>query len=337
MTMPILTILFALLWSIQSCFMLQFDVTVAQDGSGNFTTIFDAISTAPNLGSQRYYIQIRAGVYEENVIIETQKTNIVLIGEGMVNTIITGNRSFIGGFKTYDTATVRILADGFIAKDITFQNSAGPSMMQAVALMSKSNSSAYYRCRFLGYQDTLYAKEGTQFYRECEIYGTVDFIFGDAVAVLQNCYIYARKPLPGQSNTITAQGRESTDDVGAISIHNCTIKAASDLQENSTIETYLGRPWKNYSRTIIMQSHLEGLIDPRGWSEWEGRKSGLDTLYYGEYQNRGPGAATKDRVKWPGYKVITSPIEAAKFTVRELIKGDTWIPSTGIPFLPDLI
>ncbi|KAF8387678.1 hypothetical protein HHK36_026332 [Tetracentron sinense] len=322
--------------NIQGFSTLQFDVIVDRDGSGNFTKISDAISSAPNLSSRHYYIKIRAGVYVENIFIEDHKTNIVLIGDGMDHTIITGNRSFDGGFKTYDTATVGIRGNGFIARDITFENAAGPNNMQAVALMSESNSSAYYKCRFLGYQDTLYAKNGRQFYRECEIYGTVDFIFGNAAVVLQNSKIYARKPLLGQSNTITAQGRESRDNVGGTSIQNCTIKPApgSDLRQ---VETYLGRPWKKFSRTVILQSQLDGIINPQGWSEWDGRASGLDTLYYGEYQNRGPGANTKDRVNWPGYKIITSSTEAAKFTVREFIQGNTWIPSTGIPFLPDLI
>ncbi|KAF8387669.1 hypothetical protein HHK36_026323 [Tetracentron sinense] len=332
--MPILTILFVLLLSIQGFSTIQFDVIVDRDGSGNFTKISDAISSAPNLSSRHYYIQIRAGVYVENIFIEDHKTNIVLIGEGMDNTIISGNRSFAGGFRTYQSATVGIRGDGFVAQDITFENVAGPNNMQAVALMSESNSSAYYKCRFLGYQDTLYAKIGRQFYRECEIYGTIDFIFGDAAVVLQNSKIYARRPLLGQSNTITAQGRDSSTGGGGISIHNCTIMAASNL---SQVETYLGRPWKKFSRTIVLQSQLDGIINPRGWSEWEGRASGLDTLYYGEYQNRGPGADTKDRVKWPGYRILTSSTEAAKFTVREFIQGNTWIPLTGIPFLPDLI
>ncbi|XP_062145019.1 pectinesterase 2-like [Alnus glutinosa] len=226
-----------------------------------------------------------------------------------------------------------IHADGFVAKFISFENTAGAENMQAVALASESSYSAYYRCRFIGFQDTLYAKREIQFFRECEIYGTVDFIFGDARVVFQNCKILARKPLPGQSNTITAQGRESTESIGGFVIHNCTLTAAPDLlTSNYPVKTYLGRPWKDYSRTVIMESFLDVLIDAQGWLEWEGKPTRSNTLYYVEYNNQGPSADTYNRVNWTGYRVISSPMEAIAFTVRTFISGDTWIPSTEVPY-----
>jgi pectinesterase len=103
----------------------------------------------------------------------------------------------------------------------------------------------------------------------------------------------------------------------------------------STFKTYLGRPWKKYSRTVYLNSFLDDLIDPAGWLEWDGTFA-LDTLYYGEYNNRGPGSNTAGRVKWAGYKVITSTTEASQFTVRQFIQGNEWLSPTGIPFFPDL-
>jgi pectinesterase len=144
---------------------------------------------------------------------------------------------------------------------------------------------------------------------ESEIYGTVDFIFGEATVVFQNCKILARKPLPGQSNTITAQGRDSTNGIGGFVIHNCTLTATPDLlTSNYPVKTYLGRPWKDYSRTVIMESFLDVLIDAQGWLEWEGKPTRSNTLYYVEYNNRGPGADTSDRVNWTGYRVISDRI-----------------------------
>ena len=185
---------------------------------------------------------------------------------------------------------------GFVAQDITFENVAGPYKNQAVALTNQAPHSAFFRCSFSGYQDTLYAKEEVQFFRECEIYGTVDFIFGKANVVFQNCVIYACNPLPGQSNTITAQGRQLQSDKDGTVIHNCTITAAKDLRQNiSKVKTYLGRPWGSHSRTVIMQSFLDDNINPHGWLNWTGHK--LDQPYYAEFDNRGPGANTNARVK----------------------------------------
>ncbi|KZV55218.1 putative pectinesterase/pectinesterase inhibitor 25 [Dorcoceras hygrometricum] len=251
----------------------------------------------------------------------------------MNNTKITGNKGAKMGLQTMDTATVRILADGFLARDLTFENTAGPEMEQAVALSNIGDHTAFYRCRFLGYQDTLNPHTGTQFYRDCEIYGTVDFIFGKAKVVFQNCHIYARKPLPGQSNTITAQGRETPFADSGTVMQNCSFSGTPDLLQDLNVKTFLGRPWKNHSTTVIMQSSLDKLIDPRGWLEWEGVS--LDKVYNAEYNNRGPGAITNQRVKWS--RVITSRAEAEKFTVRNFIDGENWIGYTGIPYYADLL
>ena len=225
---------------------------------------------------------------------------------------------------------------GFIARGITFRNTAGPSNHQAVALRSGADLSVFYRCGFEGYQDTLYVHSQRQFYKECYIYGTVDFIFGNAAVVFQNCMIYARKPIIGQQNTVTAQGRTDSNQNTGISIHDSRVMAASDLiPVLSSVKTYLGRPWKEYSRTVYLQTYLDTLVDPAGWLEWNGNFA-LSTLYYGEYKNIGPRSSTSQRVKWGGYHVITSASVASQFTVENLIGGKSWLPATGVPFVAGL-
>ncbi|KAF7148610.1 hypothetical protein RHSIM_Rhsim03G0038100 [Rhododendron simsii] len=317
--------------------IMDIDVTVAKDGSGNFSKVQEAINHAPNFSPRRYKIQIREGIYIENITVPEHKINLMLVGDGMDKTTISGNRSTAGGTTpTYQTATAAIEGQGFVACDITFQNTAGPQDDRAVALRVEANHSAFYRCRFKGYQDTLYTRRESQFFRDCEIYGTVDIIFGDSSAVFQNCIIYALKPLVLQKNTITAQKREYPKENSGIIIHNCTIMASPELrQQGSKFKTFLGRPWGNFSRTIILQSFLDNLIDPGGWLEWEGKGHSVDKVDYAEYENRGPGASTVGRVKWA--RVINSSGEATKFTVRNFIEGDTWIPSIGIPYFLDLM
>lgn len=222
--------------------------------------------------------------------------------------------------------------EGFIARGITFRNTAGPQNHQAVALRSGSDLSVFYRCGFDGYQDTLYVHSQRQFYKECYIYGTVDFIFGNAAVVFQNCMIYARKPMDKQKNMVTAQGRDDPNQNTGIVIHNSRIMASADLKPVlSSFKTFLGRPWKKYSRTVYIKNYMESLVDPAGWFEWDGNFA-LDTLYYGEYQNSGPGSSTSGRVKWGGYRVITSQTEASKFSVANFIAGKSWLPATNVPF-----
>ncbi|KAG2697500.1 hypothetical protein I3760_07G109500 [Carya illinoinensis] len=313
-----------------------YDLVVATDGTGNFTTIGDAVAAAPNSSTTRFVIYIKAGAYFENVEVERKKTNLMFIGDGVGKTIVKASRNVVDGWTTFRSATVAVVGDGFIAKGITFENSAGPSKHQAVALRSSADLSAFYQCSFVAYQDSLYVHSLRQFYRDCDIYGTIDFIFGNAAVVLQNCNLYARKPNENQRNIFTAQGREDPNQNTGISILNCKVTAASDLiPVKSSFETYLGRPWKEYSRTVFLKSYIDDLVDPAGWLEWNGTFA-LSTLYYGEYMNRGPGSNTSARVTWPGYRVINSSTEASQFTVGAFLQGNEWLNSTAIPYYVNL-
>ena len=172
-----------------------------------------------------------------------------------------------------------------------------------------------------------------QFYRDCKIFGTVDFIWGNAAIVIQNCRILVRKPLQGQANMITAQGRDDPFQNTGISIMDSQIQAAPDFRPvYHSFETYLGRPWQQYARVAIMKTYIEGLVNPLGWSPWDNSGAGEKTCYFGEYMNTGAGSSTKSRVKWPGFHVITNTNEANQFSVASFLAGSTWLPRTGVPF-----
>ncbi|XP_030460356.1 probable pectinesterase/pectinesterase inhibitor 34 [Syzygium oleosum] len=316
---------------------IQADVTVSQDGNGTCKTISEAIKRAPDYGTRRFIIYVRAGRYEEdNLKVGRKKTNLMFVGDGKGKTVISGCRSVFDNMTTFHTASFAATGAGFIARDITFENWAGPAKHQAVALRVGADHAVVYRCNIIGYQDTLYVHSNRQFFRECDVYGTVDFIFGNAAVVFQNCSLYARKPMPMQKNTVTAQNRKDPNQNTGISIHACRILAASDLAaSNGSFLSFLGRPWKLYSRTVYMMSYIGSHIHPRGWLEWNATFA-LDTLYYGEYMNYGPGGAVGQRVNWTGHRVITSPVEAGKFTVGQFIFGSSWLPSTGVSFLAGL-
>ncbi|XP_068483579.1 probable pectinesterase/pectinesterase inhibitor 12 [Phaseolus vulgaris] len=306
-------------------------LVVAADGTGNFSSITEAINFAPNNSMGRIVIYVKEGIYEENVEIPSYKTNIVMLGDGSDVTVITGNRSVGDGWTTFRSATLAVSGDGFLARDIAIENSAGPEKHQAVALRVNADLTAFYRCAIYGYQDTLYVHSFRQFYRECDIFGTIDFIFGNAAAILQDCNIISRKPLPGQFTVITAQSRDSPDEDTGISIQNCSIIATLDLYSNSSsFKSYLGRPWRVYSRTVYLESYIDNFIDPKGWTKWSTEQP-LDTLYYGEYDNYGPGSSIDNRVQWLGYHLMDYG-DAYRFTVSEFINGDGWLDTTSVPY-----
>ncbi|OVA13431.1 Pectinesterase [Macleaya cordata] len=309
-------------------------VVVKPDGSGDFTAINDAVAAAPNntnITDGYFLIYICSGVYEEYVTIDKKKKNILMMGDGINQTVITGNRNVVDGWTTFNSASFAVVGQGFVGINITFRNTAGPSKHQAVAVRNGADLSTFYSCSFEGYQDTLYTHSFRQFYRECDIYGTIDFIFGNAAVVFQNCNIYSRLPMQGQFNTLTAQGRTDPNQNTGTSIQFCNILAAPDLAaSNAATNTYLGRPWKEYSRTVFMQSFIDSLIHPQGWSLWSGDFA-INTLYYVEFNNKGPGSNTSNRVQWPGYHVINAK-DAVTFTVSEFILGNDWLPKTGVPY-----
>lgn len=306
---------------------MHVDAIVALDDSGHYNTITQAINEAPSYSDRRYIIYVKKGVYRENIDMKKKKTNIMLVGDGIGQTVVSGNRNFMQGWTTFRTATVAVSGRGFIARDMTFRNTAGPQNHQAVALRVDSDRSAFYRCSMEGYQDTLYAHSLRQFYRECDIYGTIDYIFGNGAAVFQNCKIHTRVPLPLQKVTITAQGRKDPHQSTGFTIQDSYIFASQP--------TYLGRPWKQYSRTVILNTFMSPLVQPRGWLEWYGNFA-LGTLWYGEYRNYGPGASLSGRVKWPGYHIIHDAATAKFFTAGQFIDGMSWLPSTGIKFTAGL-
>ncbi|KAK9664888.1 hypothetical protein RND81_14G075100 [Saponaria officinalis] len=313
------------------------NVVVAQDGSGQFKTINAALKAYPKNLIGRYVIYVKAGIYNEQVLVTKDQVNIFMFGDGPRQTIVTGKLSVAGsGTTTYQSATFAVIGNGFVGKSMGFRNTAGPQGHQAVALRVQSDMSIFYNCRMDGYQDTLYTQAHRQFYRNCVVSGTVDFIFGDGSVVIQNTLIIVRKPMDGQQNTVTAQGKKDRRETTGIVIHNCRIVPEQLLFPlRFKINTFLGRPWKEFSTTVIMQSLLADFIQPAGWMPWAGTFA-LDTLYYAEFGNRGPGAVTSQRVRWKGYHVLTNKNDVVRFTVNPFIQGHMWIKNTGTPYLPGL-
>ncbi|KAK4355395.1 hypothetical protein RND71_024366 [Anisodus tanguticus] len=301
------------------------NITVAKDGSGNFSTVNEAIKAVPQSYEGRYFIYIKGGVYEENVVVSQSHINLTFIGDGSQKSIITGSKNVVDDLSTYQSATVVISGDGFFAYKVGFRNTAGPEKLQAVALRVQADHVVFLNCRMEGYQSVIYASAYRQFYRGCYITGTVDIISGNAAAVFQTCQIYLRKPMPDQKNVITAQGRLNKRQTTGTVLQSCGIFADDQLgPEKSNFKSYLGRPAKEYSRTIVMETDITDVIDPEGWEATSGDYA-LSTLYFAEYSNKGAGSETGSRVKWAGYQGSISKDAALNYTVETFLQGQTWL------------
>ncbi|WVZ67160.1 hypothetical protein U9M48_016280 [Paspalum notatum var. saurae] len=290
------------------------NVTVAADGSGDVTTIKDALAKVPLKNAAMFVVYVKAGTYKEYVSVGRPQTNVAFIGDGVDKTIITGNKNFKMNLTTKDTATMEAIGNGFFMKGIRVENTAGAENHQAVALRVQSDQAVFYQCYFDGYQDTLYTHAQRQFFRDCTVTGTIDFIFGNS------------------------QGRRDKRSVGGTVLHNCTIQPHPDFKADAggKIPTYLARPWKEYSRTLYIQNDIGGFIDPKGWLEWNG-DFGLETLFYAEVDNRGAGADMSKRAKWGGIKTVTYEEAQKEFSVEVFIQGQQFIPKFGVPFIPGLL
>ncbi|CAN1335625.1 Probable pectinesterase/pectinesterase inhibitor 51 [Linum perenne] len=300
------------------------DVTVCKEGC-DYKAVQSAVDVAPeNLPfGKKFVIRIKGGVYNEIVRVPLEKRNLVFLGDGIGKTVITGSQT-VGqpGISTYNTATV----DGFMASGLTIQNTAGAPTHQAVALRLDSDLSVIENCEFLGNQDTLYAHSLRQYYRSCRIQGNVDFIFGNSAAVFDNCTILVAprlvKPEKGENNAVTAQGRTDPAQSTGFVFHNCLINGTEEYMrlyrsKPKVHKNFLGRPWKEYSRTVFIGCNMEALVTAQGWMPWSGDFA-LATLYYGEFENTGVGADSSQRVSWSS-QVPKEHVDA--YSVDSFIQG----------------
>jgi pectinesterase len=295
---------------------VKYDFIVAQDGSGNFKTVQQAINAIPDLRSNRTIIFIKNGSYKEKLILPPTKINVTFIGESVEKTILTYDdfaqkkNIFNENIGTSGSSSFFIYGNGFTAENITFENSSGP-VGQAVAVRVDGDKVFFKNCRFLGFQDTLYphGEKSRQYYKNCYVEGTVDFIFGWSTAVFDSCTIFCK-----QAGYVSAASTLQETKYGFVFL-SCII--TGNAPENSF---YLGRPWRPYAKVVYIKCNLGSQIKPEGWHNWD-KADNETTAYYAEYKNTGAGSKTDMRVKWSHQ--LTD--EEAKAYTIEKVFGD-WKP-----------
>lgn len=284
--------------------------TVALDGSGNFTKIQDAINACPSFPYEKVTVFVKNGIYNEKVRIPEWNTHVALVGESKENTIISFDDNFskinTGRNSTFFTYTVLVEGDDFSASNITFKNASGDNG-QAIALSVVANRAKVVNCNILGNQDTLYlsGKNAKQYFKDCYIEGTTDFIFGSATALFENCEIHSIK-----NSYITAASTPQDTTFGFV-FKNCKLTA-----EPAATAVYLGRPWRIYAKTVYINCDMGNHIRAEGWHNWS-KPEAEKNAFYAEYNCKGEGFQPTKRVVWSHQ---LSKKEAEKYTIENILK-----------------
>lgn len=314
---------------------------VAKDGSGDFLTIQEAVDSVQDTAAQ-VVIHIKKGVYKEKV--HVWKPNITFIGEDVNETVLTYDdyalKLFENGEKygTFHSYSLLVAGNNFKASNLTIENSAGIGSVvgQAVAAYVDADMVVFENCRFLGCQDTLFTGPlppvpmagglfgspmeeypkipGRQYYKNCYIEGDVDFIFGTATVVFEDCEIFSFERGKETNGYVTAASTQEGKKYGYVFI-NC--KLTSNAKPKTV---FLGRPWRNYAKTVFINCELGAHIKEEGWNDWN-KPEAHDTMYYAEYGSTGEGANDAKRVP---YAKILKESEIKAYTIEEIFEG--WRP-----------
>jgi pectinesterase len=312
--------LFAMIFATPGALAAVPDAVVAGDGSGRFETVQEAINAVPQdtRPTHRWVILVKPGTYKEQLYVQREKRFITLVGEDAATTILTydlqANMPDRDGrpIGTFRTSSACIDADDFTAENLTFENSAGP-VGQALAVRLDGDRIVFRRCRFLGWQDTILANRGRQFFQECYIAGHVDFIFGGATCFFDRCDIHCLR-----NGYITAASTPAEAPYGFV-FRNCRVTG-----ETAEVKTYLGRPWRDCAAVAFINTEMSEVVRPDGWHNWN-KPAAEKTARYAEFGSTGPGAKRAARVPWA--KQLAAE-EAARLTPeRVLAGGDGWNPA----------
>lgn len=290
-------------------------ITVAQDGSGDYTTVGEALRKVRGDMDDTVRVFIKNGIYREKIVMNVTAQNVIVQGENPFKTIITwddyASRNNMGTSGSY---TFKVEGNNITFSDLTFENAAGP-VGQAVAVFTTGDCLRFVNCRFLGNQDTLYTggRSSRLYFENCYIEGTTDFIFGAATALFSVCEIHCKA-----DSYITAASTSATTPVGYV-FHRCHITADPGVKE-----VYLGRPWRPNASTYFIKCKMPAAIHPAGWHNWNNADN-EKTARYGEYGSYGPGASDSTRVAWR--QQLTADDAAALVNPDSLFaRASSWRP-----------
>jgi len=292
-------------------------ITVSQIGNADVTTVQAAFDAVPVNNQTPITIIVKNGIYKEKLHLDASKNFVTLVGESEDNTILTYNdhTGKIGAdgvvVNTRTSYSFLLKSNDFTAKNITFKNDAGFTAGQAVAAEIDGDKATFYNCRFIGFQDVLFTNNDAsrQYYKNCYIEGTTDFIFGSATVWFEQCHIHSKK-----NSHLTAASTPANHPFGYI-FNKCTLTGDTGLHGVS-----LGRPWQPYAAVAYLNCNIGSHILPEGWRNWNNTDN-YKTTRFAEYKNTGLGADITNRVQWAKQ---LSDEEVKSYTIQNIFGN--WIP-----------
>ena len=299
----------------------QQKIIVALDGTGDHKTVQAALDAVPNGSKNPIVIFIKKGIYKERIVVDARKDNITLKGEDKNTTILTynnhaGTRLPNGDtLNTWTCASFFVYGNNFSAEGLTFENNAGFTAGQAVALRVEGDRAAFKNCRMVGFQDVLFLSGSgvKSYFKDCYIEGTTDFIFGASTAVFKTCHIHSKK-----NSHVTAASTNSIIPHGFV-FFDCRLTADSNVNKVS-----LGRPWTATASVTYINCWMDSHIIPEGWNNWRNIANEA-SVRYAEYKSTGPGGNAMTRVKWS--KQLNDE-EVKRYTLENIL--GSWNPENKI-------
>lgn len=311
--------------------LVHYDFVVAKDGSGDFFTVQELVNALPDFSKREIRVLVRNGVYKEKIVVPQTKQRLHLVGESRNGAVLTYDdyaskpNALGNNVGTSGSSSFYVCAPDFTAENLTFENSAG-RVGQAVAVQCLGDRAVFRNCRFLGNQDTLYLyghgnRDGMDYVPNARIYlcdcyveGTTDFIFGSATALFERCRLHSK------SNSMVTAASTCKGQAYGFVFRDCDFTA-----NDGVTKCYLGRPWRNYARTVLVGCRLGGHIVPEGWHNWN-KSDAEKTVVYADYGSEGDGAADAARVKWA--KRLTAKTVARDYSAEAVLAGcDGWNPT----------
>ncbi|MDE6622389.1 MAG: pectin methylesterase [Lachnospiraceae bacterium] len=322
---------------------------VSKTDSGTFRSLQDAVLAVPDNRSEWVRILVSPGIYEEKVWI--RKENLEIIGHSPANTIFRWGDGAkkprpngCGEYGTFNTAVLLLAGQNIHLENITVENTAGPGSTagQALALYAAADRCSFRNCRFVGWQDTIFAGDVhncsmknlmlpdffdqspvpaahpviRNYFENCYISGDVDFIFGPNTVYFDRCEIHSRERQSEDKAFITAASTPAEQEYGLVFSH---CRLTGDSGDHSV---YLGRPWRDFAKTAFLHCHMDSHICPEGWHNW-GKARAEALCSYVEYHNLGPGAGAHARS--PFSRQLSNPELEIYYSRENVLRGkDAW-------------
>lgn len=309
--------------------MAGYDVVVAQDGTGNYTSLQVAINAAPSNSVTPYRIFVKKGKYIEKVTIPSNKPFLHVVGEG-INEVVFSWDDYAGKPGVTEIATITINSNDCVFMNMTIENSWGRKNdgPQALAVKATGDRIIFKNCKMVSGQDTVMAHGNgkRQYFRNCYIDGNTDYIYGSAIAVFDSCVLFNRDRVDGSTSSVFTAASTPPGQTYGYVFRDCLLP-----NNNGQTAYTLGRPWGNAApphtsetKVVFLNCRMGTTVKPERWQVWTS-ETNTSLITYAEYKTRYFSGALVDLSKRVSWSKEFTDEQAAPYFINSNMFG-TWDP-----------